>query len=48
VPLSFDGIVIVKVFPVGVAMTSNTFVVKSAVVYPVTPPPGKVTDLNLK
>jgi hypothetical protein len=38
----------VKVFAVGCEITSNTFVVKSAVVYPVTPPPGKITDLNLK
>jgi hypothetical protein len=48
VPVSFDGIVIVKVFAVGVEITSNTFVSKSFVVYPVSPPPGNVTDLNLK
>jgi hypothetical protein len=44
VPVSVTAIVIVKVPLVGVAITSNVFVVKSAATKLVTPPPGKVTD----
>ena len=47
VPLSFDGIVTVKLF-VDAVVTSKVFVVKSVSTYVVAPPPGKVTEEKIK
>jgi len=47
VPVSFEGIVIVKVLELEIVLTSKTLVVKSAVVKLVVGEPGVVTDVNI-
>jgi hypothetical protein len=47
-PDSFDAIVTVNEFAFGTVMTSYAISSKSAVVYPVSPPPGNDVELNVK
>jgi hypothetical protein len=47
-PDSFDAIVTVNEFAFGTEITSYAISSKSAVVYPVSPPPGNDVELNVK